>query len=140
MKAKDAKQKDTEGPDDVDEEALTGRKFAVTGVFENITRDELEKFINNKGGRVTSAVSGVTDYLVAGHKLEDGREVDTSGKYKKASKLSVKIVSETEFEEEIRKITGLEKFKFGTDLDIFEAIAEEVQEEEQVQEKKGPTP
>lgn len=43
---------------------------------------------------MTSAVSGVTDYLIAGAKLEDGREVNTSGKYRKAEGLKVKILSE----------------------------------------------
>lgn len=50
----------------------------------NITRDNLVKFILDKGGKNTSAVSGKTSYLLAGHVLEDGREVSTSGKYRTA--------------------------------------------------------
>ena len=56
----------------------------MTGEFENISRGELVKFITAKGGKNTSAVSGKTNYLIAGFKLEDGREVETSGKYKAA--------------------------------------------------------
>ena len=89
--------KPSQGPDDVDDDILDGKKFAVTGVFGMISRDEIEKFINRKGGRVTGSVSGVTDYLVAGAKLEDGREVNTSGKYKKATSLKVKILTEEDF-------------------------------------------
>lgn len=106
----------SQGPDDVDEHALNGKKFAVTGVFENVTREELERFINTKGGRVTSAVSGVTNYLIAGTKLEDGRDVETSGKYRKASTLKVPILGEVEFEQLVRKMTGLERFSFGSSL------------------------
>jgi NAD-dependent DNA ligase len=46
-----------------------------SGVFENITRDKIEVFILDHGGRRTGAVSGKTDYLLVGHKMEDGREV-----------------------------------------------------------------
>ena len=85
-------------------------------MFENVTREELERFINTKGGRVTSAVSGVTNYLVAGNKLEDGREVETSGKYRKATAMRVPIIDEAGFEQLVRKLTGLEKFSFGSSL------------------------
>lgn len=90
-----------------------------------ISRDEIEKFLGNKGGRVTSAVSGVTDYLIAGAKLEDGREVNTSGKYKKATNLKVKILSEEDLQELVRKLSGLEKFTFcGDFLDEYAGTLE----------------
>jgi replication factor C subunit 1 len=68
--------------------------FVCSGVFENINRDRLEKFLTDLGGRVTSAVSGKTDYLLIGTKLEDGREVNTSTKYKGAEKKNVPILNE----------------------------------------------
>jgi NAD-dependent DNA ligase len=55
--------------------------MVVTGQFMNISRNEIEDLIVAKGGKKTSAVSGKTNYLVAGYKLEDGRDVNTSGKY-----------------------------------------------------------
>jgi len=42
---------------------------------------------------VTSAVSGKTNYLIAGFKLEDGREVFSSARYQKAEKKGVKILT-----------------------------------------------
>ena len=47
----------------------------VSGVFDSISRESLEKFIEDKGGKKIGAVSGKTNYLIIGHKLEDGREV-----------------------------------------------------------------
>lgn len=63
---------------------MEDEKFAVTGEFLNITRDELERFIMKKGGRIQGGVSTATDYLIAGNRLEDGRDVTTSGKFRKA--------------------------------------------------------
>lgn len=34
--------RDTQGPDDVPSDAFEGKKFAVTGVFEVTSRDEVE--------------------------------------------------------------------------------------------------
>ena len=77
---------------------LANLKFVVTGEFMDISRPDLTKFIEEKGGTMVSGVSGVTSYLIAGHKLEDGREVNTSGKYKKAIEKKVRILTEEGFE------------------------------------------
>lgn len=52
---------------------------------------------------MTSAVSGKTNYLVVGSKLEDGREVNTGSKYVKAKSVGTTIFTEDEFEEFLRK-------------------------------------
>ena len=56
----------------------------VSGIFNEISRDKLEQLIAEYGGRCTGSVSGKTDYLITGHKMEDGREVTQGGKYKNA--------------------------------------------------------
>ena len=72
------------GTKDVPDDIFEGLTIVVTGVFEIISRDDLVAFIKEKGGKNTSAVSGRTDYLIAGHKLEDGRDATSSGKYRGA--------------------------------------------------------
>jgi myo-inositol catabolism protein IolC len=52
---------------------------------------------------VTSAVSGKTNYLIVGARLEDGREVSTGSKYVKAKSVGTTIFTEDEFEEFLRK-------------------------------------
>jgi NAD-dependent DNA ligase len=78
---------------------LDGLQFVVSGVFENIARDTLETFICDHGGRRTTAVSGKTDYLIIGSRMEDGRDIEFGGKYKKAQKCGTSILTEDKFEE-----------------------------------------
>lgn len=40
-----------------------------------LAREKLESWIMEHGGRYTSAISGKTNMLITGVKLEDGREV-----------------------------------------------------------------
>ncbi|MDA9066571.1 NAD-dependent DNA ligase LigA [Flavobacteriales bacterium] len=69
---------------------LKGLVFVVSGVFDKFSRDELKKSIDDNGGKVSSSISGKTDYLVAGDNMGPA-------KLKKAEKLEVKIISETDF-------------------------------------------
>lgn len=55
---------------------LDGLTIVVSGIFESISRDKLEEFINSHGGRNTGSVSGKTSYLVVGYKLEDNRDIN----------------------------------------------------------------
>ena len=57
------------------ENCLDGLTIVVSGQFESVSRDKLEEFIRSKGGKCTSAISGKTNYLIVGYKLEDGRDV-----------------------------------------------------------------
>ena len=88
----------TAGVKDVKHDAFDGLSIVCTGVFELISRDSLVDFIKAKGGKSPSAVSGKTNYLLAGSKLEDGREVTESKKYKDAQAKGIKILTETDFE------------------------------------------
>jgi DNA ligase (NAD+) len=69
--------------------ALRDKSFVLTGTLETMTREEAEQKILAAGGRVTSAVSRKTDYLVAG--------ADPGSKLRKAADLGVKALDEREF-------------------------------------------
>ncbi len=71
-------------------EKLTGKTFVVSGVFEQFSRDDLKKAIEDNGGKVGSSISTKTDYVVAGENMGPA-------KLDKANQLGVKIISESEF-------------------------------------------
>ena len=71
---------------------LDGMTLVVSGVFEHFSRDEIKADIEHHGGKVSGSISGKTTYLVAGDKM--GPE-----KRKKAEKLGVQILTETEYME-----------------------------------------
>ena len=82
------------GPKDVQSNLLEGLTFVVSGTFENISRNDLEEFIEAKGGKKTTGVSGKTNYLIIGKAMEDGRDITSGGKYKKAKEKNVNIFTE----------------------------------------------
>ncbi|MGL3002003.1 NAD-dependent DNA ligase LigA [Flavobacterium sp. RSSB_23] len=67
-----------------------GKTFVVSGVFEQFSRDDLKKAIEDNGGKVGSSISSKTDYVVAGDNMGPS-------KLEKATKLGVTIVSEQDF-------------------------------------------
>ncbi|MCX6296416.1 MAG: NAD-dependent DNA ligase LigA, partial [Bacteroidetes bacterium] len=71
-------------------EKLKDQSFVVSGVFNKFSMDELKKTIEQNGGKNVSAISGKTNYLLAGENM--GPE-----KLKKAEKLGVPIISEEDF-------------------------------------------
>jgi DNA ligase (NAD+) len=66
--------------------ALRNKSFVLTGTLETMTREEAEQKIRAAGGRVTSAVSRKTDFVVAG--------VEAGSKLRKAEELGVKTLDE----------------------------------------------
>ncbi len=71
---------------------ITSKTFVITGsvsIWKN--RSELKAFIESKGGKVVSAVSSKTDYLINNDK-ESG-----SSKNKTAKSLGIPIISEEDF-------------------------------------------
>ena len=89
---------------------MDGLTIVVSGVFNDITREKLESMIVDYGGRCTGSVSGKTDYLIIGYKLEDGREVTQGGKYKNATAKKKPILDEQAFQELMREKLGNPSF------------------------------
>ena len=72
--------------------ACDGLTFVITGdVHHYKNRNELKAYIESQGGKVASAVSGSTSYLI------NNDVTSTSGKNKKAQQLGIRIISEDEF-------------------------------------------
>lgn len=71
-------------------DSLKGTTWVLTGTLSQ-PREEIADLIRAHGGKVSSSVSGKTTYLLAGD--EAGSKLD------KATKLGVKVLSETEFRE-----------------------------------------
>lgn len=69
---------------------LKGQTFVVSGVFAELSREELKKHIEDNGGKVATSVSSKTTYLVAGDKMGPSKR-------EKAEKFGVSIISEREF-------------------------------------------
>lgn len=67
---------------------LTGMSFVVTGTLEGFSREGIEAYILENGGKVTGSVSSKTSFLVLG--------TDPGSKYQKALELKVPILSESE--------------------------------------------
>ena len=76
------------------EGVLIGKQFVLTGTLSNISRNEAKQKIESLGGRVTSSVSGKTDFLVAGK--------DAGSKLAKAKALKITVLDE----KELQKIIG----------------------------------
>ncbi|MBS3786913.1 NAD-dependent DNA ligase LigA [Candidatus Bipolaricaulota bacterium] len=87
---------DTESP-------LEGLTFVFTGSLDRWTRNEVQRYVEDKGARSTSSVSSQTDYVVAGpgagSKLDD------------ADELGVPVLDEEEFVELLQDRVGEEEFE-----------------------------
>ena len=70
--------------------ALEGKKFVVSGVFEHFERDGLKEAIASHGGKVVSSISKNTDYVVAGDNMGPSKRT-------KAESLGVPIITEQDF-------------------------------------------
>ena len=75
---------------------LAGKQFVLTGTLSEFSRDEAKKKIESLGGRVTSAVSTKTDYIVAGK--------DAGSKLTKAKKIEITVLDEKEFQKLIEAV------------------------------------
>jgi len=71
-------------------EKLVGKTFVVSGVFENMTREELKNAVEDNGGKIGSSISTKTDYVIAGENMGPA-------KLEKANQLKIPIISEIDF-------------------------------------------
>ncbi len=68
---------------------LAGKVFVFTGTLKTLSRDEAKARARARGGKVASAVSSRTDYVVVGE--------NPGSKYEKARAAGVPVLSEKEF-------------------------------------------
>ncbi|MGG5506087.1 MULTISPECIES: NAD-dependent DNA ligase LigA [unclassified Myroides] len=69
---------------------LKGKTIVVSGVFTQVSREELKQMIEDHGGKNGSSISSKTDYVVAGDKMGPS-------KLEKANQLGITILTEDEF-------------------------------------------
>ncbi|MCG1037173.1 NAD-dependent DNA ligase LigA [Polaribacter sargassicola] len=73
---------------------LEGQIFVVSGVFHQMSRNELKKAIEDNGGKVSSSISKKTNFIVAGDNMGPS-------KLAKAENLGIAIISEQDFIDKI---------------------------------------
>lgn len=66
---------------------LEGKTFVVSGTFQNFSRDQIKDLVESHGGKISSAISAKTHYVVAGDNMGPA-------KLQKAEKLGIPIISE----------------------------------------------
>ena len=71
--------------------ALSGKTFVLTGSLPSLSREAASAMIRAAGGKVSSAVSAKTSFVVAG--------ADAGGKLAKAHSLGITVLDESEFTE-----------------------------------------
>lgn len=69
---------------------LNGQVFVVSGVFHQMSRDELKKTIEDNGGKVSSSISKKTNFIIAGDNMGPSKQ-------EKAQELEISIISEEDF-------------------------------------------
>jgi DNA ligase (NAD+) len=67
-------------------EAITNKKFVITGTLEAYTRDEIKEILEAHGGKASESVSKKTDALILGE--------NPGSKYDKAVELGIPIWTE----------------------------------------------
>lgn len=80
----------SEEPISVENTALAGKIFVITGTMRKYTREEVKRLIEQNGGKVTDSVSRKTDFLVVG--------AEPGSKLQKAQTLGISILDEQSLE------------------------------------------
>jgi len=74
---------------DINPHALEDLTVAITGTLERSTRSEAERLVMKAGGEVTGSLNRETDLLITG--------INAGSELKKAQKLKIKVITESEF-------------------------------------------
>ena len=82
-----------------EEGCLLGLAFVLSGILDSLDRDAAQTLIERYGGRITTAVSGKTDYLLMGQEPGESKK-------RKADELKTKIIDEEGLFELIRTRKG----------------------------------
>lgn len=69
---------------------LEGKVIVISGIFQQMSRNELKKLIEENGGKVSSSISKKTSFIVGGDNMGPS-------KYTKANNLGIAIISEEDF-------------------------------------------
>jgi len=73
---------------------LTGKSVVFTGELKEYSRTQAEELLRSFGGKASSSVSKITDFVVAGE--------NPGSKYKKAKQMGITIINEQQFREMIK--------------------------------------
>ena len=79
--------------EEIKDNRFAGQTFVLTGTLSHYTRDEAGAIIESFGGKTSGSVSKKTSYVLAGE--------NAGSKLTKAENLSIRIISEDEFEKMI---------------------------------------
>lgn len=79
-----------------EEQIFSGMTIVLTGKLETLTRDEASEIIEKLGGNPSTSVSKKTSFVVCGS--------DAGSKKTKAQELGIKIITENEFLDLIKKV------------------------------------
>ena len=74
---------------------LNGDRIVLSGVYENVTRNQLKKLIENNGGKLVSSISSKTSYIVAGANMGPSKR-------QKAEILDIPILTEKTFLDKLK--------------------------------------
>ena len=73
---------------------LAGKTFVFTGELKTFTRAQAQRLVQQLGGNLSSSVSKICDFVVAG--------ANPGSKYARAKKISVKVIDEADFKRMIK--------------------------------------
>ena len=79
---------------EIQESIFTDKTVVITGTVEGLSRNEIKEIVEKMGGKVSSAVSKKTDFVIVGE--------NPGSKHDKAVELGVRIIGE----EELKQVIG----------------------------------